>query len=287
MKLIYLSSSFQTKRVKQKTSLAKIRITLSLKAMKLIDTHAHLNLKSSYKKEELPEIIARAKEAGVEKIINVGIDIKTSIRALELAKEYEGLFATAGIHPHEVKKIDEETYPLLKALLADSKMVAVGEIGLDYAKEYSPRKLQQEHFLRQLALAKELGLPVVIHSRAASPDIIDLLVTELPEKFVFHCYAGDVAEARKILDLGGFISVTGIITFPKGENIREVVRYVPLNHLMAETDCPFLTPVPFRGKRNEPAFVRYVVEKIAEVKKISFEKCAEATTRCAEEFFGI
>ncbi|WP_022853805.1 TatD family hydrolase [Thermodesulfatator atlanticus] len=253
---------------------------------KLIDTHAHLNLPGSYKKD-LPEVIARAKEGHVEKIINVGIEIKTSIRALELAREYEGLFATAGIHPHEVKKVNSATYDTLKALLADEKIVAVGEIGLDYAKEYSPRELQKEHFARQLALAREFKLPVVIHSREAYPDILEVLKEELPEKFVFHCYAGTVSEARKILDLGGFLSFTGIITFPKGENVREVVRFAPLDRIMAETDCPFLTPVPHRGKRNEPAFVRYVVEKIAELKNISFEKCAEATTKCAEEFFGI
>ena len=254
--------------------------------VELIDTHAHLNLTDSYKKD-LPEVVARAREAGVRRIINVGIDLKTSIRALELAHAYEGLYATAGLHPHEVKKATEATYASLEALFEDPKVVAVGEIGLDYAKEYSPRKLQQEHFLRQLALARKLRLPVVIHAREASPDIIELLKSELPERFVFHCYAGDVAEARTILDLGGFISVTGIVTFPRAENIREIVRFVPLERLMVETDCPFLTPVPHRGKRNEPAFVRFVAEKVAEVKGISFEQCAAQTTQNAEEFFGL
>jgi len=250
----------------------------------LIDTHAHLNL-SNYKKD-LEEVIQRAREVGVSQIINVGIDVKTSIKALELAHAYEGLYASAGIHPHEVKKITDETYATLESLLADPKMVALGEIGLDYAKEYSPRELQREHFLGQLALARKLGLPVIIHAREA-PDILALLRQELPEKFVFHCYAGSVEEAREILDLGGFISVTGIVTFPKAENIRQVVRYVPLEHLMVETDCPFLTPVPHRGKRNEPAFVKYVAEKIAELKGISFEECARITTQNARHFFGL
>ncbi len=253
--------------------------------MFLIDTHAHLNL-GDYKKD-LEDVLKRAQEAGVQSIINVGIDLKTSIKALELAHAYEGLWATGGIHPHEVKKATEETYATLRALLADKKMVAVGEIGLDYAKEYSPREIQAEHFVRQLALAKELGLPVVIHSREASPDIMHLLRQELPEKFVFHCYAGSLEEAREILDLGGFISITGIVTFPKAENIRRIVSYVPLERLMIETDCPFLAPVPFRGKRNEPAFVRYVAEKIAEIKGISLEKCAQQTTENARKFFGI
>ncbi len=252
--------------------------------LELVDTHAHLNLPNF--KKDLEEVIARAKEAGVVAIINVGIDLKTSIKALELAHAYEGLWATAGLHPHEVKKATEETYETLKALFQDPKIVAVGEIGLDYAKEYSPRGLQREHFARQLALARELQKPVVIHSREA-PDIMEILRQELPEKFVFHCYAGDKREAREILDLGGYISITGIVTFPKAENIREIVRYVPLERLMAETDCPFLTPVPHRGKRNEPAFVRYVVEKIAELKGVSFEECARITTKNARDFFGL
>ncbi len=254
--------------------------------IELVDTHAHLNLTGSYKKD-LPEVISRAREAGVRRIINVGIDLKTSIKALELAHQFEGLFATAGIHPHEVKKARPETYEALKALFQDRKVVAVGEIGLDYAKEYSPREAQREHFAYQLELAREHGLPVVIHAREASSDILAILKEHLPEKFVFHCYAGDTAEAREILDLGGFISVTGIVTFPKAENIREVVRFVPLERLMLETDCPFLTPVPHRGKRNEPAFVRHVAEKVAEIKGISLEECARVTTKNAEEFFGI
>ncbi len=254
--------------------------------IELIDTHAHLNLTDSYKKD-LEEVIQRAKEAGVSKIINVGIDLKTSIRALELAYQYQGLYATAGIHPHEVRKVTEETYATLRALLQDQKMVAVGEIGLDYAKEYSPRAQQQEHFLRQLTLAKELRLPVVIHSRDASPDIMNLLKQELPERFVFHCYAGSVEEAREILDLGGYISITGIVTFPKAENIRRIVRFVPLDRLMVETDCPFLTPVPHRGKRNEPAFVKFVAEAVAQVKGISLEECAQQTTENARRFFRL
>ncbi len=252
--------------------------------LELIDTHAHLNL-SNYKKD-LEEVLKRAREEGVSRIINVGIDLKTSIKALELSHKYAGLYATAGVHPHEVKKMTQETYTVLEGLLQEEKVVALGEIGLDYAKEYSPRALQREHFLGQLALARRLALPVVIHSREA-PDILDVLREELPEKFVFHCYAGDVDEAREILDLGGFISVTGIVTFPKAENIRKIVRYVPLERLMLETDCPFLTPVPHRGKRNEPAFVKYVAEKVASLKGISLEECAQITTQNAQAFFGL
>ncbi len=250
--------------------------------MELIDTHAHLNL--NYK--DLEEVVARAKEASLRAIVVVGIDLKTSRKALELANRFPGfIWATAGFHPHEVRKIREESYQELRKLL--TRCVALGEVGLDLAKEYSPRNLQFEHLERQLALAKELSLPVVLHVREAYQEIFPILKNYLPLKGVFHCFAGGLEEARRALDLGLYLSVTGIVTFPKGENIREVVRYTPLERLMLETDCPFLTPVPHRGKRNEPAFVRYIAEKVAEIKGLELETCAQITTQTARDFFGI
>ncbi|OAQ21475.1 TatD family hydrolase [Thermosulfurimonas dismutans] len=251
--------------------------------MKLVDTHAHLNLPGY---DDLEEVILRAKEAGVTRIVVVGIDLKTSREALELSERFPGyIFATAGIHPHEVKKLEDRDYEELKNLL--KKAVALGEIGLDFAKEYSPRKQQFEHLERQLAIAKELDLPVVLHVREAYREIFPVLKKYLPLKAVFHCFAGGIEEARQALDLGLYISVTGIVTFPKGDNIREVVRYAPLESLMLETDCPFLTPVPYRGKRNEPAYVQLVAEKVAEVKGLEVEECARVTTETARAFFGI
>jgi len=251
--------------------------------MELVDTHAHLNLPGY---DDLEEVILRAKEAGVTRIVVVGIDLKTSREALELSERFPGyIFAAAGIHPHEVKNLEDRDYEELKNLL--KKAVALGEIGLDFAKEYSPRKQQFEHLERQLAIAKELDLPVVLHVREAYREIFPVLKKYLPLKAVFHCFAGGIEEARQVLDLGLYISVTGIVTFPKGDNIREVVRYAPLESLMLETDCPFLTPVPHRGKRNEPAYVQYVAEKVAEVKGIEVEECARVTTETARAFFGI
>ncbi|HIE33104.1 MAG TPA: TatD family deoxyribonuclease [Thermodesulfobacteriaceae bacterium] len=251
--------------------------------MELVDTHAHLNLPGY---DDLEEVILRAKEAGVTRIVVVGIDLKTSREALELSERFPGyIFAAAGIHPHEVKNLEDRDYEELKNLL--KKAVALGEIGLDFAKEYSPRKQQFEHLERQLAIAKELDLPVVLHVREAYREIFPVLKKYLPLKAVFHCFAGGIEEARQVLDLGLYISVTGIVTFPKGDNIREVVRYAPLESLMLETDCPFLTPVPHRGKRNEPAYVQYVAEKVAEVKGIEVEECAWVTTETARAFFGI
>lgn len=252
--------------------------------MELVDTHAHLNLRESYR--DLDEVLARARKAGLSAIVVVGIDLKTSRQALELAAAHPGfIYATVGVHPHEVRKLTEKAYRELEDLAA--RAVALGEIGLDYAKEYSPREIQREHFERQLALAKTLGLPVVLHVREAYKEALEIMRKYVPLPAVFHCFAGGVSEARKALDLGAYISVTGIVTFPRAENIREVVRFVPLEHLLLETDCPFLTPVPFRGKRNEPAYVRYICEKVAEIKEISVEECAWQTTQNAQRFFGI
>ncbi|RUM89809.1 MAG: hydrolase TatD [Thermodesulfatator sp.] len=252
--------------------------------MELVDTHAHLNFKESYR--DLPEVLERAQKAGLSAIVVVGIDLKTSRRALELARSWPGfIHATVGVHPHEVRKLTPEDYRELQDLAAQA--VAIGEIGLDFAKEYSPRDLQREHLERQLELARSLGLPVVLHVREAYGEALEILARYPSLSMVFHCFAGGIAEARQALDLGAYLSVTGIVTFPKAENLREVVRFVPLDRLLLETDCPFLTPVPFRGKRNEPAYVRYVCEKVAEIKGIPIEECAWQTTQNARRFFGI
>ncbi|HFC97884.1 MAG TPA: TatD family deoxyribonuclease [Thermosulfurimonas dismutans] len=252
--------------------------------MELIDTHAHLNLGTSYR--DLPEVLKRAREAEVRAIVVVGIDLKTSRKALELARDHPHyLYPAVGVHPHEVKKLTEGDYKELESLAGQA--VALGEIGLDWVKEYSPRKEQMEHFERQLDLARRLGLPVILHVREAYAEALEILRKYAPHPMVFHCFAGGLKEAREVLDLGGFLSVTGIVTFPKAENIREVVRYVPLESLMLETDCPFLSPVPFRGKRNEPAYVRYICARVAEIKGVPVEECAWQTTLTARRFFGI
>ena len=251
--------------------------------MELIDTHAHLNLPGY---DDLDEVVLRAQGAGVTRVVVVGIDLNSSRKALELSERFSGyIFAAVGIHPHEVRHLQDRDYEELWSLLR--KAVALGEIGLDLAKEYSPRKQQFEHLERQLAIAKELNLPVVLHVREAYREIFPILKKYLALKAVFHCFVGGIEEARKALDLGLYLSITGIVTFPKGDNLREVVRYAPLESLMLETDCPFLAPVPYRGRRNEPAYVRYVAEKVAEVKGIEVEECARVTTETARVFFGI
>ncbi len=249
--------------------------------MELADTHAHLNLPGY---GEPGEVLARAKEAGVVKVVVVGIDIPTSKKAVELSREFPEVVATAGIHPHEAKTFKEEHLTVLEELLQEC--VAVGEVGLDFEKEYSPREVQYEVFEAQLALAKRLGLPVVLHVRNAYAEALEVLKKYLPLKAVFHCFTGDESVARKVLDLGFLISATGIITFPKAEVLRSVFRYAPLDSVLVETDSPFLTPVPHRGKKNEPAYVYFVVEKLAELKRLDLERCAEQTFENAKAFFG-
>lgn len=251
--------------------------------MEFIDTHAHLNFDQF--DQDLDDVIKRAEEAKVTKIITIGIDFKTSKRAVELAKIYDGLYASVGFHPHEVKNIKKEDYDLLKELAQGSKVVGIGETGLDYFKEYSPKKLQQEHFGLQVSLAQELDLPVIIHSRNSYEDIIAIIKEVGYFNGVFHCFSGNKTFAKKCLDLGFLISFTGVITFPNAEDIREIVRYVPIDRLLIETDCPFMTPVPFRGKRNEPAYLYHIAVKIAEIKKIELKEVAHWTLKNAREVF--
>ncbi|WP_456431560.1 TatD family hydrolase [Thermosulfuriphilus sp.] len=253
--------------------------------VEFVDTHAHLNLPEF--KDDLPETIKRAKEAGVTKIINVGIDLKTSQRAIELANQYPGLWATAGFHPHEAHRLSQEDLESLSDLLMSEKVVALGEIGLDYAKERSPKNIQQQALGQQLDLAQRLGLPVVIHDREAHEDLLGIIREIGWWRGVFHCFAGNRKIARSVLDLGFYISITGIVTFPKADNIRDIVAYCPLDRLLIETDCPFLAPVPHRGRRNEPAYVVQVAEEIARVKKISLEEVSRWTTQNTQDLFGI
>lgn len=256
--------------------------------MKLIDTHAHLDDKRY--NSDLSEVIDRAQQKKVKQIINVGINVKSSHRSVELAKKYPGVYATVGVHPHDAEKVPQDYIDQLKDLAVNNKdyVVAIGEMGLDYFKNYSPEESQKQVFRQQLELAKELKLPIVIHDRAAHQDAIDMVKEFQNEVYgVFHCFAGDEDIAQQALDLGFYISFTGNISFDKAEKLRRVAQEVPLSSLMVETDCPYMAPVPFRGKRNEPAYVRLVAEEIAELKGESVESIAEVTTENAQNLFKI
>lgn len=253
----------------------------------LVDSHAHLELPEFRK--DLEEVIQRAKDSGVEYIFTVGTERKDWSRALEIAHRYPSVYAILGVHPHNAKEIDSQTYPLLKNLCRDEKVKALGEIGLDFFRNLSPREVQLKGFREQIGLAKELGLPIVVHDREAHQETLEILKTEKAEACggVIHCFSGDYEMAKECIDRGFYISIPGSITFKNAERFREIVRKLPLECLLIETDSPFLSPEPFRGKRNEPSFIPYTARKIAEVKRISFEKVAQTTTENALKVYRI
>lgn len=250
----------------------------------LIDSHAHLD--SSQFDADREHVIRRALAADVG-IISIATDVASSYKTLEIARKYE-LRCTAGVHPHQAEQFSaEETVVHLRNLCAEPEVVAVGEIGLDYFKEYAPRESQQKAFRAQLALAQELGKPVVIHLRDAAQDLLKILREHSGVRGVIHSFTGEWALAHELLDLGFYLSVNGIVTFEKSQSLREAVAKIPLERLLIETDSPYLAPVPLRGKRNEPSFVRYVAHAVAHIQSISLDAVAQATTRNARALFGL
>jgi TatD DNase family protein len=247
----------------------------------LIDSHAHLEMPEF--KKDLEGVIQRAKEAGVVYIFTVGTEKKDWKKAIEIANTHPSIFAILGVHPHNAKEIDDQTYTLLKGLCKNEKVKAYGEIGLDFFRNLSPREIQLKRFREQIELAKELGLPIVVHDREAHQETLEMLKSEKADACggIIHCFSGDYEMAKACMDMGFYISIPGSITFKNAESFREIVKRIPLDSLLVETDAPFLTPEPFRGKRNEPSYVRYTAQKVAEIKKFSFEKVAEVTTENA------
>ena len=255
----------------------------------LIDSHAHIQGKEYA--GERDAVIARAKEAGVEAIIAVGGagDMSSNLEAIELAASFPNVYATVGMHPHDAKDVSDEDLHKLRDLAFKPKVIAVGETGLDYYYNHSPRDVQRRVFTRFIHMARATGLPLVVHERDAAGQAAELLRSEGGGELrgVIHCFTGDYDAAREYLDLGFYLSFTGIITFKNAEALRDVVGKVPLERMLVETDSPYLTPVPHRGKRNEPAYVRFVAEMIARLKGIVFEKVAETTTRNVYDLFKI
>lgn len=247
----------------------------------LIDSHAHLEMPEF--RRDLTEVIQRAKASGVQNIFTVGTEKKDWTRALEIAHSNPSVYAILGVHPHNAKEIDEETYPALRKLCRDEKVRAYGEIGLDFYRNLSPREVQLRRFREQIVLAKELRLPIVVHDREAHQETLEILKSEMAEEDggIIHCFSGDYKMAKECIEMGFLISIPGSITFKNAGGLQEVVKQIPLEALLVETDAPFLAPVPFRGKRNEPSYVRHTAQKIAEIKKVPLEKVAEVTTENA------
>jgi TatD DNase family protein len=253
----------------------------------LFDSHAHLD--SERFEGERDAIIERAQSAGISLIMNPGASYESSVRAVEMSEKYEMVYAAVGIHPHDADTVDDIMLSLIKALAKKEKVKAIGEIGLDYYYDNSPREIQKKVFRDQIRLAKSLNLPIIIHDRDANDDVMRILKEEDPFEsgVVLHCFSGSAELARQYVKLGAYISIAGPLTFKNNRKTIEVVETVPLERLFVETDSPYLTPVPFRGKRNEPAYVEYVADKIAEIKGLTFNEVAEATKENARKFFKI
>ncbi len=248
--------------------------------MRLVDTHCHLDGKAFDADREA--VIARARAAGVESMVAIGTgdgppDLEAGLR---LADTYPFIYATVGVHPHEAVKATDQTWTELAALAAHPKCVAVGEIGLDYHYDFSPRETQRAVFVRQMEIARATGQPIVIHTREAWDDTIELIRAHWNPALggIFHCFSGAPGEAELVLDLGFHVSFSGIVTFPRATEIHEAAKMVPDDRLLIETDAPYLAPVPFRGKRNEPAHLQYTAARISQLRGVPVDEIAALTT---------
>lgn len=254
--------------------------------MMIIDTHAHLQMDQF--DGDRQKVIDRAAKAGVEIIINASFDLDSSEKAVELAEENDNLYASVGVHPHDAKTLDNKTLDAFRELAKHPKVVAIGEMGLDYYRDLSPRPVQRSAFEKQLQLAVEVDLPVIIHNRDAHEDTTKILEQHV-EKLngVMHCFSGNIDFADTCIQMGLHISFAGPVTYPKSQELRDVAAHVPLDSFFVETDCPYLAPQFKRGKRNEPSYVKAVAKKISEVRRIAFSEVVRATTSNAIKLFNL
>ncbi len=246
--------------------------------MQLVDTHCHLD--NDQFDSDREAVIERARAAGVERLMAIGTgegppDLEAGVR---LADRYPFIYATIGVHPHDASKATPETFDRLRELARHPKVLAIGEIGLDYHYDFSPRDVQREVFERQLELAREAGKPIVIHTREAWADTMEVFRAHWQGEGIMHCFTGDEAQAREALDLGFHLSFGGVLTFPKAEAVRQAARIAPADRILIETDCPYLAPVPFRGKRNEPAYIAETARRLADVRGAPLEEIASVTS---------
>lgn len=255
--------------------------------MMFIDTHVHLN--ADQYENDVNEVIKRALDAGVEKMVVIGFDRKTINKAMELTELYPFIYAVVGWHPVDAIDCTEEDLEWIESLAAHPKVVGIGETGLDYYWDKSPKDIQQQLFRKQIRLAQKVNLPIIIHNRDATADVVRILKEEEAEKTggIMHCFAGSVETARECIDLNFMISLGGPVTFKNAKTPKEVATEISLEHLLIETDAPYLTPHPYRGKRNEPAFVTLVAEEIARLKGLPVEEVANRTSANALEIFKI
>lgn len=255
--------------------------------MQLFDTHAHVNEKRFQYDQK--DMLLSCFEAGVTHILCPGTDYTTSAEGIALAKEYREIYAAVGVHPHASKDVTEAHYEAFYTwATSEEKVVAIGEIGLDYYYDFSDRESQKKAFIRQIALAKELDMPIIIHDREAHGDIMDILRKEgKGVRGIFHCFSGSYEMARQAIQMGFYISFAGPVVFPKSTSLKEVARLIPMDYLLIETDSPYLTPPPFRGRRNQPSYVYYVAEEIGKLRNVSTEEVAAITLQNGKRILGI
>jgi len=249
----------------------------------LVDSHAHLDDKAFG--ADLPAVLQRARDGGVERIVTIGTDLASSRRAQAIAEAHPDIYFSPGIHPHEADNPGD--VEALRPLAAHPRAVAVGETGLDYVKNYASVPNQKALFVRHLEIALEADKPVSIHCREAHGDAISILRAHAPLRGVIHCFSGDWTAAEQYLSLNFYLSIAGPVTYPNAQALRDVVRIIPLDRMMIETDCPLLPPQKFRGKRNEPSYVRYAAAEIANTRGVTLEEVSEATSRNARNLFGL
>ena len=253
----------------------------------LFDTHVHLNAEQY--EDDLQEVINRALEKGVQNMVVVGVDEPTIKKAIQIAETYDFIYASVGWHPVDAIDMTDEHLAWIEELAQHPKVVALGEMGLDYHWDKSPKEVQKDVFRRQIRLARKVNLPIIIHNRDATEDVVTILKEEHVEEVggIMHCFTGSIEVAKQCMDMNMYISFGGPVTFKNAKKPKEVATELPLDKLLIETDCPYLTPHPFRGKRNEPGYVSYVAEQIAELKGITYEELADITTANAKKLFGI
>ncbi len=255
--------------------------------MELIDSHAHLD--AGQFASDLPQVLERARQKGVIYIVTVGTDLISSFRAIELANRHHFVYASVGIHPHDADKVGEADLKKLKDLARQPKVVAIGETGLDYYRNYSPRPAQQQLFRDLIHMAKDVGLPLIIHQRHAQDELTAIMDEERGWKMggVMHCFSGSEKYASRCLEKGFYLSFAGNITFPKATLLRRIIKEIPMERILIETDSPYLAPLPYRGGRNEPSYVEIVAQQIAELKGLSMEQCGKMVTANLKRIFKL
>lgn len=253
----------------------------------IFDTHAHYD--DDAFDEDRDRLLSGLREQNVEYIVNVGASMASSKRSVALAEKYPFVYAAVGVHPDEVGELDEEKFLQLKAMAAHEKVKAIGEIGLDYYWDKEKHELQKHWFLRQMELAHDMNLPMIVHSREAAKDTLDMVIAAKPLelKGIIHCYSYSSEQAREYLNMGYYLGIGGVLTFKNAKKLKEVAAYAPLSQIVLETDCPYLTPVPYRGKRNNSSMIAYVAEELAAIKQVSVEEVLRITNENGRKLYHI